>query len=159
VTLHSFDVPPEDRYFEDYTPGHVFEFGTISVHESEIIDFAKKFDPQYFHVDPEKAKSSRFGGLIASGWHTTSLAMRLYVDHYVSHAASLASPGVDEIRWPNPVRPGDTLRIRVTILDARPSRSKADRGVVSAKIEALNQKDELVLSMIGLSIIGRRPRS
>src|SRR5205823_4969561 len=96
-------------------------------------------------------------GIVASGWHTASLVMRLYVDHYLSHVASLASPGVDEIRWPNPVRPGDALRIRVTILEARPSRSKPDRGLVRAKIETLNQRDELVLSMIGLSIIGRRP--
>jgi acyl dehydratase len=128
------------------------------VTEERIIQFARQFDPQYFHIDLEKAKASRFGGLIASGWHTVSLAMRLYVDHYLSHVASLASPGTDEIRWPNPVRPGDTLRIRVTIIEARPSRSKPDRGVVRAKVEALNQKDELVLSMIGISIIGRRPR-
>jgi acyl dehydratase len=87
------------------------------------------------------------------------MAMRLYVDHYLSHAASLASPGVDEVRWPNPVRAGDALRVRVTILEARPSRSKPDRGVVRGKIEALNQRNELVLSMIGVSILGRRPQS
>lgn len=85
--------------------------------------------------------------------------MRLYVDHFLSHVASLASPGVDELRWPNPVRPGDTLKIRVTILEAPPSRSKPDRGVVRAKLEALNQKDELVLGMIGMSILARRPRA
>lgn len=152
-----FAVSADNRYFEDYTSGEVYEFGTISVSEAGIIEFAKQFDPQYFHIDAEKAKASRFGGIVASGWHTVGLAMRLYVDHFVSHAASLASPGVDEIRWPNPVRPGDTLRIRVTILEARPSRSKPDRGVVRARIEAFNQKDEPVLSMIGMSIIGRRP--
>jgi acyl dehydratase len=157
VTLHSFASPPDDRYFEDYTPGDVYEFGTITVTESEIIEFARQFDPQYFHVHPEKAVESRFGGIIASGWHTAGLAMRLYVDHFLSHVASLASPGVDDLRWPNPVRPGDTLRIRVAILEARLSRSKADRGVVRATIEAINQKDELVLSMVGISIIGRRP--
>jgi len=157
VTFHSFASPPESRYFEDYVPGAVYEFGTITVTEPEIIAFARQFDPQYFHVDPEKAAHSRFGGIIASGWHTVGLAMRLFVDHFVSHVASLASPGVDEIRWPNPVRPGDTLRIRVTILEARPSRSKTDRGIVRAKTEAINQKDDLVLSMVGMSIIGRRP--
>jgi acyl dehydratase len=157
VTLHSFAVPPEERYFEDYLPGQVYEFGTISVSEADIIEFAKKFDPQYFHTDPEKAKASRFGGLIASGWHTVGLAMRLYVDHFVSHAASLASPGTDEVRWLNPVRPGDVLRIRVSILEARIT-SKGDRGVVRAKLEAFNQKDEPVLSMIGLSLVGRRPQ-
>jgi acyl dehydratase len=157
VTLHSFAAPADNRFFEDYKPGDVYEFGTVTVTEREIIDFAKQFDPQYFHVDPQKAVHSRFGGIIASGWHTAGLAMRLYVDQYLSHVASLASPGVDEVRWPNPVRPGDTLRVRVTILEARLSRSKTDRGIVRAKIEAINQKDELVLSMIGISIIGRRP--
>jgi acyl dehydratase len=156
MPLNNFAVPRDNRYFEDYTPGHVYEFGTITVSEAEIIAFAKQFDPQYFHIDPEKAKASRFGGIIASGWHTTSLVMRLYVDHYLSHTASLASPGVDELRWPNPVRPGDTLRIRVTVLEARPSRSKPDRGVVRALLEGLNQRNELVLSMIGLSILRRR---
>jgi len=156
VILHSFDVPAEDRYFEDYTPGREYEFGSISVSEGDIIEFARKFDPQDFHVDAEKAKTSQFGGLVASGWHTLSLCMRLYVDHYLSHVASLASPGVDEIRWPNPMRPGDTLRIRVTILEARPSRSKPDRGIVRATVETINQKDELVLSMVVVSILGRR---
>jgi acyl dehydratase len=140
-------------------PGRLYELGTITVSEAQIIEFARQFDPQYFHTDPERAKSSRFGGIVASGWHTASLVMRLYVDRYLSHVASLASPGVDEVRWPNPVRPGDTLRLRVEILDARPSRSKSDRGVVRARIEALNQRDELVLSMIGLSILARRPLS
>jgi acyl dehydratase len=157
VTLHSFAAPADNRFFEDYKPGDVYEFGTVTVTEREIIEFAKQFDPQYFHVDPQKAVHSRFGGIIASGWHTAGLAMRLYVDQYLSHVASLASPGVDEVRWPNPVRPGDTLRVRVTILEARLSRSKTDRGIVRAKIEAINQKDELVLSMVGISIIGRRP--
>jgi acyl dehydratase len=158
VTFDSFAVPRDNRYFEDYTPGHVYEFGALTVSEAEIIDFARQFDPQYFHIDPEKAKASRFGGIIASGWHTTSLVMRLFVDHYLSQVASLASPGVDEIRWPHPVRPGDSLRVRVTVLEARPSR-KPDRGVVRAKIEGLNQRDELVLSMIGLSILARRPNA
>jgi acyl dehydratase len=149
--------PPDDRYFEDYIPGHVQEFGSLTVTESEIIAFARQFDPQYFHVDPVRARSSRFGGVIASGWHTTAIVMRLYVEHYLSSVASMASPGVDEIRWPNPVRPGDTLKVRVTILESRISRSKPDRGIVRSRLEALNQKDEIVLSMIGLSIIGRRP--
>ena len=156
MTLHSFSVPPENRYFEDYTPGHVYEFGTITVSEAEIIDFARKFDPQYFHIDPERAKASRFGGIVASGWHTISLAMRLYVDHYLSHVASLASPGCEDIQWRNPLRPGDTLRIRITILDSRLSRSKPDQGIVRDRVEAINQRDELVLSMIAVSFIGRR---
>ena len=95
-------------------------------------------------------------GIVASGWHTISLAMRLYVDHYLSHVASLASPGAEDVQWPNPLRPDDVLKIRVTILEARPSRSKPDRGIVRAKVEALNQRDELVLSIIIVSILGRR---
>ncbi len=159
MTAHSFATEPDDRYFEDYIAGQVHEIGTVTLSEPEIIQFARQFDPQYFHTDPEKAKSSRFGGIIASGWHTGGLVMRLYVDHYLSHAASLASPGVDELRWPNPVRPGDTLRARVSILESRPSRSKPDRGVVHGKIEAFNQKGELVLSMLAISIVGRRPQT
>lgn len=134
------------------------ELGAISVSEAEIVAFATQFDPQYFHLDREKAAASPFGGIIASGWHTVSLAMRLYVDHYLSQVSSLASPGVDEIRWPNPVRPGDTLRVRVTILDTRPSRSRPDRGIVRSRVEAMNQKEDLVLNMIVLSFIGRRPQ-
>ena len=159
MTLSSFRVPPQQRYFEDYEAGRVYELGTISVSAAEIIEFAKRFDPQYFHIDPEKAAEGQLGGLIASGWHTVSLAMRLYVDHYLSHVASLASPGTDEIRWPNPVRPGDTLRVRVTVLEARPSRSKPDRGIVRAKVEAINQRHELVLSMTVVSILGRQQQS
>lgn len=146
------------RFFEDYQAGRVHELGAISVSEAEIVAFATQFDPQYFHLDREKAAASPFGGIIASGWHTVSLAMRLYVDHYLSHVSSLASPGVDEIRWPNPVRPGDTLRVRVTILDTRPSRSRPDRGIVRSRVEAMNQKEDLVLNMIVLSFIGRRPQ-
>jgi acyl dehydratase len=159
MMLASFGVPPDNRYFEDYTAGHVYEFGDILVSEAEIVEFARRYDPQYFHVDPERAVASRFGGIVASGWHTISLAMRLYVDHYLSHVASLASPGAEDIRWPSPVRPGDTLRIRVTILEARPSRSKPDRGTVRARVEAINQRDEFVLSLIIVSFIGRRPRA
>jgi acyl dehydratase len=159
VTFDNFSVPPDQRFFEDYLPGHVYEFGAITVSEREIIDFARRYDPQYFHVDPVKAAASEFGGIIASGWQTIGFAMRLYVDHYLSHVASLASPGVDEIRWPNPMRPGDTIRIRVTILDARPSRSKPDRGIVRARLEAINQRDELVLSMTAVSILRRRERA
>lgn len=156
VTLSSFRVPADQRYFEDYEAGRVYELGMVSVSQEEIIEFASRYDPQYFHTDPDQAKISRFGGIIASGWQTVSLAMRLYVDHYLSHVASLASPGTDEVRWPNPVRPGDTLTVRVAVLEARPSRSKADRGIVRARIEAVNQKGDLVLTMIVVSLLGRR---
>ena len=156
MTTAEFAVPIDERYFEDYLPGSVYEYGSLTVTEPEIIEFAKRFDPQAMHIDPERAAQGRYGGIVASGWHTVGLAMRLFVDHYLSKVASLASPGVDEIRWPNPVRPGDTLRVRLSILETRPSRSKADRGVIRTLIEALNQNDQLVLSMIGISILGRR---
>jgi acyl dehydratase len=118
-----FTTPVEDRYFEDYVAGSVHEFGRIAVDEREVIEFASRYDPQPFHTDPQAAQRSPFGGLIASGWHTAGLMMRLVVEHYLSRVASLASPGVDELRWTQPVRPGDTLSVRATVLEARRSRS------------------------------------
>jgi acyl dehydratase len=157
MTLSRFPNPPDQRFFEDYQAGSIYEFGTIAVTEAEITEFARRYDPQYFHLDPAKAAASEFGGIIASGFHTAGLAMRLYVDHYLSHVASLASPGCDEIRWPTPLRPGATVRIRITILESRYSRSKPDRGIVRSRVEALNQKDDVVLSMNVVSILARRP--
>ena len=157
MTLSSFAAPVDRRFFEDYEAGNVYEFGSIAVSEEEIVEFARRYDPQFFHTDPVKAAASEFGGIIASGFHTVSLAMRLFVDHYLSHVASLASPGVDEIRWPKPLRPGDTIRIRVSILEARLSRSKLDRGIVRSRVEAINQSQDLVLSMTTVSILRRRP--
>ena len=94
---------PEERYYEDYPLGQVMEFGPVDVKQEEIIEFAQKYDPQYFHTDPQKAEHSIFGGLIASGWHTASMVMRLMVEHYLSPKASLGSPGIDELRWLKPV--------------------------------------------------------
>ena len=96
---------PEERYFEDYPLGQIMEFGRVDVKQEEIIEFAQKYDPQYFHIDPQKAEYSIFGGLIASGWHTASMVMRLMVEHYLSPKASLGSPGIDELRWLKPVYP------------------------------------------------------
>ena len=143
----AFVASPEHRYFEDYVAGAVHEFGAIAVEEAEIIAFATRYDPQIFHTDPEAAKKTIYGGLIASGWLTSGLMMRLYSDHYLSRVASLGSPGVDELRWLKPVRPGDTLSLRVTILETNRSRSKPDRGIVRSFIEVLNQNDEIVMSM------------
>src|ERR1700680_4631078 len=153
-----FSVPITERYFEDYIPGSAFEFGTISVEEAEIIDFAKRFDPQEMHVDAESAARGPFGGLIASGWHTAGLAMRLLVDNYVSKVAGLASPGVDEVRWARPARPRDSLRIRVSVLEARRSQSKPDRGLVRALVEVFNQNRELVMSFKAMNILRCRER-
>jgi acyl dehydratase len=152
----TFSSPITDRWFEDYVPGTVHEFGTIEVEEEEVIAFATRYDPQDFHTDPVAARDTVFGGLIASGWQTCGLMMRLYADHYLTKCASLASPGVDELRWIRPVRPGDALSVRVTVLDAVASRSKPDRGVVTSFIEVLNQRAEVVLSMRAVNMIARR---
>ncbi len=152
MTNRVFTVPASDRYFEDYVPGSTYEFGSLTVEEPEMIAFARRFDPQVFHTDPERAKDTAFGGLIASGWLTGSLMMRLYTDHYLSHVASLGSPGLDELRWPRPVRPGDKLSVRVTVQQAKRSRSKPDRGIVHSFIEVLNQNGEVVMSMKAVNL-------
>jgi acyl dehydratase len=149
----------DNRGFEDYIPGSVFEYGEIRVDEAEILEFARRFDPQDMHVDSGAAARGRFGGLIASGWHTGALMMRLLADNFLPKRASLASPGIDELRWLHPVRPGDVLRIRVTVLEATPSRSKPDRGMVRTLIEVLNQNGEVVMSLKPMNIIARRGAS
>ena len=153
----AFKVSIEDRYLEDYEPGSIHEFGTIAVEESEIITFGRRFDPQVFHTDPQEAKHTIYGGLIASGWHTSSLMMRLFVEHYLSANASLGSPGVDELRWKMPVRPGDALTLRVTVMETKRSRSKPDRGVLISFIEVLNQTNEVVMSMRAVNLLLCRP--
>ena len=145
-----------DWYFEDYVAGTVQEFGSIGVTEDEILDFGRRYDPQPFHADPEAARRTQFGGLIASGWQTAGLMMRLVVDHYLSHVASLASPGLDELRWTQPVRPGDTLSVRATVLETRPSSSKPDRGLVRTLFEVLNQRGEVVMSVKAMNMLKRR---
>ncbi|TDD72851.1 MaoC family dehydratase [Actinomadura darangshiensis] len=151
-----FASPIDDRYFEDYTAGATYEYGHVSVSEAEILEFARRFDPQPIHVDAGFAVAGPFKGIIASGWHTGSIMMRLFADHFLSRVASLASPGVDELRWPAPVRPGDSLRLRVTVLEARASRSKPDRGIVRTRAELLNQNDEVVLHTLPMNLLGRR---
>ena len=143
----TFATPRENRYFEDYVVGSVHEFGPIAVTEEEMIAFARRYDPQVFHIDPEAAKLTHFGGLIASGWFTSGLVMRLLVENVVSCVASLGSPGVKELQWIRPVRPGDDLSIRVKIQEARRSRSKPDRGIVDFFIEVKNQSGEVVMTL------------
>jgi len=156
LSTSDFTVPREDRYFEDYLPGAVYEYGYLTVSEAEILGFARQFDPQPIHIDPGFAATGPFGGVIASGWHTASMMMRLFADHYLSRVASLASPGIDELRWPAPVRPGDQLRLRTTIVEARPSRSKPDRGLVRTRGELVNQDDRIVLDLVAMNLLGRR---
>ena len=148
----TFTVPAEDRYFEDYIAGSVHEYGSIAVEQEEIISFAERFDPQVFHTDPEGAKNTIFEGLIASGWHTCGLMMRLFVDHFLPKVASLGSPGVDELRWNKPVRAGDELSIRVNVLETKRSRSKPDRGIVHSLIEVMDQDRDVVMSMKAVNL-------
>ncbi len=145
------------RYFEDFTPGQVIELGSRTITKEGIVAFAREFDPQPFHTDEAAATRSIFGGLLASGWHTGSLAMRILYDGLLKDTVSLGSPGIDELRWLKPVRPGDTLSLRMTILETIPSRTKPDRGVVRSLMEMRNQHGEVVLTIRGLSLLGRRP--
>ena len=145
------------RHFEDFAVGQVFEFGDATVTEAEIVEFARRYDPQPFHVDAEAAADGPFDGLIASGWHTASIFMRMYVDAVLADTVGMGSPGVEEVRWLVPVRPGDTLRGRATILEATPSAKRADRGTIRARFETLNQRDEIVMRMLARGLFGRRP--
>jgi len=142
-------TPLKQRFFEDYRVGEVFEFGDELVTEQEIVEFANRYDPQPFHVDPAAATNSSFGGLIASGWMTAGIMMRMLVEHFISREAGMGSPGIDELRWLRPVRPGDRLRIRVTILETRRSSSKPDRGMVLTLDEVLNQDGDVVMTLKG----------
>ena len=144
-------------YFDDYALGSTYECGSVSIDQASIIAFAKEFDPQPFHVDPVAAAAGPFGGLIASGWHTAALAMRLLVANYLSAESSLGSAGIDELRWPHPVRPGDTLRVRATVAESRRSLSKPDRGIVKTVIEAVNADGQTVMRATGINFVLVRP--
>jgi acyl dehydratase len=146
-------TPPAERYFEDYTVGMVDEFGDVFVTAEEIVEFARSYDPQTMHIDAEASARGPFGGLIASGWHTAAMIMRLFVEHYLSKVATLPSPGVDELRWVQPVRPGDRLRVRVTVTETLRSRTKPDRGMVRSLVEALNQNGEVVLTQRPMNLM------
>lgn len=148
--------PVGERYFEDYVPGAVYTYGPILVTEEEVIDFATRYDPQPMHVDRDWAATGPFGGVIASGWQTVGLMMRLYVDNYLSSVASMVSPGVEKISWRRPVRPGDELRLRVTVLDKKLSRSRPGQGVITAQMEALDAQGETVASFAGVTFMGCR---
>lgn len=145
------------RYFEDFKIGDVTEVGPVSVTEDEIVDFASRYDPQPFHIDPEAAKSSPFGSLIASGWHTTALFMGMFVRGILLDSASMGSPGVEEIRWTAPVRPGDQLTGRVTVTDVQPSEKTPGRGTVFTTSEVFNQAGERVMTLNARGFFARRP--
>lgn len=146
------------RYFEDFVVGQTLELGSHEFTTDSIIAFGQAYDPQVYHVDPERAGSSVFGGLIASGWHTAVVYMRLLVDGLLGTTESLGSPGVDQVRWLKPVRPGDVLTARITFLDSKPSRSRPDRGIVRSRGEMVNQDGELVMQLEAVNFFGRRPK-
>jgi acyl dehydratase len=143
-------------YWEDFRPGWKFENGPRALSDAEIVAFAAEWDPQRYHVDAEAAKATPFGGLIASGWQTCAVAMRLMCDGYLLESACVGSPGLDEIRWFRPVRPGDALRFRSTVLEAVPSLKEATRGTVSFHWELINQEGTVVLSILGRQHFLRR---
>ena len=145
------------RYWEDFKPGQVIELGRRTIDRDSILAFAREFDPQPFHTDEEAARHTIFGGLIASGWHTGSLSMRLFYDGLIKDVVSLGSPGFDELRWVKPVRPGDTLSARFTVLECVASRSKPDRGIIRALLETRNQHGEVVMTITAVNLFGRRP--
>lgn len=151
------DVATQTRYFEDFHAGDVTDLGSLTVSADEIIAFARQYDPQPFHIDPDAARATIYGGLIASGWHTVSLFMRLLVENLVANTASLGSPGVDELSWPLPVRPGDTLGGRMEILETRVSKSRPTMGIVRWRGEVRNQNEQTVMTLIGTNFFGRRP--
>ncbi|MFP2898472.1 MaoC family dehydratase [Corallococcus sp. 4LFB] len=145
------------RYFEDFPIGEVMERGPYVVTREEILAFARQFDPQPFHIDEDAAARSIYGGIIASGWHTAAICHKLMVEGLLGKAAGMGSPGLDELRWKKPVRPGDTLTVRITTLEARPSVSKPDRGALKLGLEVVNQHGEVVMTEVATALFARRP--
>ena len=145
------------RYWDDIKEGEVVELGSRTLDKERMMAFAREFDPQPFHTDEKAAEASIWGGLIASGWLTGSVLMRLFYDGFLKDTASMGSPGIDELRWLKPVRPGDTLTVRLTVLETAASRSKSDRGIVRSLMEVLNQHGEIVMTTKGVNFFKRRP--
>ena len=145
-------------YWEDFREGQVLEFGAVEDKRDDIVRFAAEFDPQRFHLDEDAARDSLFGGLVASGWHTASMSMRMMWEGYLHRAESLGSPGIESLKWLLPVRPGDTLRMRLTVLESRPLKSRPGIGLVKSRHQVLNERDEVVMEMDGYGMFGRRPQ-
>ncbi len=145
-------------YFEDIAVGTTASFGSYHVTEEEIIEFARKYDPQPFHVDPEAAKTSIFGALCASGWHTCSVTMRMLVDHMTATGvAGIASPGIDNIQWKKPVFAGDILSVKTEVLEKRELKSRPELGIIKSQFEVFNQKGEIVMAQQPNTLIAKRP--
>ena len=143
-------------YYEDFYEGQVQDFGDRTVSEEEVIAFAKQYDPQPMHLDAEAAKDSMLGGLAASGWHTAGMLMRMMVDGLIRGTASMGAPGVEELRWEKPVRPGDKLHARRTVLSMRTSASRPEMGLIKSRFELFNQDGERVLDMVSTGMVGRK---
>ena len=152
----SHPTPNFQHCWEDFRIGHIQVMGSHTVTEAEILDFARQFDPQRFHVDVAQAEQTLYKGLIASGWHTCGMVFRMACDGFLLDTSSMGSPGLENLRWLKPVRPGDTLRARIEVLDKRPMASKPDLGMVRMRWDGLNQRDEVVVSMEGWGMYGRR---
>lgn len=144
------------KYWEDFQVGERAELGRHTFSEDEILEFGRRYDPQPFHVDVENARQNAFGGLIASGWQTCAIGMRLMVEGYINQTVSLGSPGIDNIRWLKPVRPGDTISYSRIVLESRASTTRKGVGLVKHRWEAVNQRGELVLTMEGWGMFGRK---
>lgn len=138
-----------DRYYEDFTPGQVFSAGPYLLTKEESVSFAAQYDPQYFHIDEALAKASPFGGLIASGWHTAAIAMRLKASTELSEVAGgLLGMGLEHLRWPQPVFPGDALRLDITLTEMRRSASRPSHGIIKYRMDVFNQREELVMEAV-----------
>ncbi|MDA1001107.1 MAG: MaoC family dehydratase [bacterium] len=148
-----------DRYFDDFSIGEIFTGQAVRITEEEILSFARRFDPQPFHLDPEAAHNSPFGGLIASGFHTLLVSFRSFLDTGAISACSIGSPGLEELKWLVPVRPGDTLCVTAEVLEMRPSNSKPDRGILKMGYETKNQQDETVMTLRGLHLLKRNTKN
>jgi acyl dehydratase len=151
-----FTSPDRDRYFEDYIAGTRHVLGSTEVEEAAMVEYAHAYDPQDIHINREKAETGVFGGLIASGWYTGALMMKVFARHYLSNVSSLSSPGLTDLKWLAPVRGGDTLTTRVNILETRRSASKPDRGVVRTLVEVLKQDDTVVMTIDAINFIACR---
>lgn len=145
-----------DLHFDDFYVGEKFETAEETVTEADIVGFARVFDPQPFHIDPQAAAGTHFGGLIASGFHTLSLSFALFFRLRLLEAANLGSPGMEDVRWIRPLRPGDRIHVVAEVTALRPSQSKPDRGVVWMRHDTLNQKGELVMSAMCMHMLKRR---
>ncbi|WP_288582927.1 MaoC family dehydratase [uncultured Methylobacterium sp.] len=146
-----------ELYLDDLAAGQVYRSGETTVSEAEIVRFAGEFDPQPFHLDAEAARATFFGGLAASGWHTAALTMRLLVDSEMRIAGGIVGAGMDEVRWPKPLRPGDTIRLESEVLEVRPSRSRPSQGLAKVRTTTLNQHGEAVQVLVANLLVVRRP--